>query len=270
MERIAYLIRQLSEMSENGESHTQLLEVANELQVLLHQSVIKNTLVSGESRIALMLPDGLPTQTTAEILLSEIQEQPIQVEEKIYEELVVDEQEIEAELEEIRKKAEFAQKLQAAQAKMKPGILFDFEDDPVAGSIPTLVSRNRQKKPAEKSHEINLTTPINKPEIIAPKEGDSINDQLKEETREVVQFLGDAPIKDLRKAIGINDRYVFINELFRGDENMYERSVKTINNFSAHVEAQYWMERELKVKLGWDPDKQLVKDFYALVKRRFS
>jgi hypothetical protein len=51
---------------------------------------------------------------------------------------------------------------------------------------------------------------------------------------------------------------------------MYERSIKTINNFSIFPEAQYWMERELKIKLGWDDSRQSAKDFYALVKRRFS
>jgi hypothetical protein len=78
------------------------------------------------------------------------------------------------------------------------------------------------------------------------------------------------PVKDLRKAIGINDRFLFVSELFRGDETMYERSIKTINNFSIYPEAEYWMNRELKVKLGWDDNKETVKQFYLLVKRRFS
>jgi hypothetical protein len=50
---------------------------------------------------------------------------------------------------------------------------------------------------------------------------------------------------------------------------MYERSIKTINGFSIYQEAQYWMERELKLKLGWDKEKDTVKHFYDLVRRRF-
>ena len=79
-----------------------------------------------------------------------------------------------------------------------------------------------------------------------------------------------SPIKELRKAIGVNDRFVFINELFRGDEPMYERSIKTINNFRILPEAEYWMERELKIKLGWDDSRDIVQHFYQLVRRRFS
>jgi len=101
-------------------------------------------------------------------------------------------------------------------------------------------------------------------------ENESLNDRLKENKMEVVEVLKHEPIKDLRKAIGINDRFVFINDLFRGDEAMYERSIKTINSFYIFPEAEYWINRELIVKLGWDAESAIVKHFYQLVKRRFS
>lgn len=98
----------------------------------------------------------------------------------------------------------------------------------------------------------------------------SLNDKLKEDRVEVGHRLNDSPVRDLKKAIGINDRFVFISELFRGDEVMYERSIKTINGFRIYPEAQYWIERELKVKLSWDETKSTTQHFYQLVKRRFS
>lgn len=98
----------------------------------------------------------------------------------------------------------------------------------------------------------------------------SLNDKLKQGKTELVEILKETPIKDLRKAIGINDRFLFINELFRGDENMYERCIKTINSFHIHAEAEYWISRELKVKLGWNNDLPVVQHFDQLVKRRFS
>jgi len=98
----------------------------------------------------------------------------------------------------------------------------------------------------------------------------SLNDKLKEHVVEVGHLLNDSPVRDLKRAIGINDRFVFISELFRGDETMYERSIKTINAFRIFPEAEYWIERELKVKLGWDDSKDITRHFYQLVKRRFS
>jgi hypothetical protein len=106
-------------------------------------------------------------------------------------------------------------------------------------------------------------------EAVAEKR-ESLNDRLKQQKTEVAHVLKEAPIKDLRKGIGINDRFTFVRELFRGDEAFYERSIKTINSFHIFSEAEYWINRELKFKIGWDEDKEIVKHFYQLVRRRFS
>ena len=98
----------------------------------------------------------------------------------------------------------------------------------------------------------------------------SMNEKLKEQKAEMVSMLQETPIRDLKKAISINDRHRFIHELFRGDETMYERSIKTINGFTIFAEAEYWIQRELKVKLGWNITLELVKTFDQLVRRRFS
>ncbi len=99
----------------------------------------------------------------------------------------------------------------------------------------------------------------------------SLNDKLKANNApELASKLQDEPIRDLRKAININDRYQFISELFRGDETMYERSIKTINSFTVYQEANYWIQREMIYKLGWDDNNPVVKHFNQLVKRRFS
>ena len=104
----------------------------------------------------------------------------------------------------------------------------------------------------------------------ASTQEESLNDKLKQGKTELVEILKESPVKDLRKAIGINDRFLFINDLFRGDESMYERSIKTINSFNIHAEAEYWISRELKLKLGWSKDHATVLHFDQLVKRRFS
>lgn len=115
---------------------------------------------------------------------------------------------------------------------------------------------------SQKSKEIN--------DIIGGGSASSLNDKLKPDIVDLRSALNDTPIRDLKKAIGVNDRYVFVNQLFRGDEAMYERSIKTINGFRILPEAEYWMERELKVKLGWDENRDVTRHFYQLVKRRFS
>jgi len=78
------------------------------------------------------------------------------------------------------------------------------------------------------------------------------------------------PIKDLRSAIGINDKFQFIQALFGGDEKTFEEVIKTINVFKIFPEAQFYIKRELREKNNWDEDSSIVKSFDQLVKRRFS
>jgi hypothetical protein len=137
--------------------------------------------------------------------------------------------------------------------------------------IPTLSFQNTASEPIK--HELKLDfdselPPLN--ELYQLNAIPVINDQLKEERVEVAAKLDETPIRDLRKAISVNDKYLFAHVLFRGDESMYERSIKTINSFSIYPEAQYWIQRELKVKLGWEDSNETVKLFDHLVKRRFS
>lgn len=171
-------------------------------------------------------------------------------EEKIIEVLQVDEAEIEAELEEMKKNAVVIQQM---STKSKPQILFELEEE----EIPTLALQ---------------TAPVkdNAQPAVASEDHNTLNDILKEKKVELGEKLNDEAIKDLKKAIGINDRFLFINDLFRGDEAMYERSIKTINSFDTWPEAEYWIRRELKTKLGWVDDDKTVQEFDHLIKRRFS
>jgi hypothetical protein len=90
------------------------------------------------------------------------------------------------------------------------------------------------------------------------------------EIKEVKDQLVLEPIKDLRSAIGINDKFQFIQELFGGDEKSFETGIKTINAFKIFPEAQFYIKRELREKNNWDEESNLVKQFDQLIKRRFS
>jgi hypothetical protein len=127
--------------------------------------------------------------------------------------------------------------------------------------------------PTSNSHaikeETNTTATKELNEILPTNNAASLNDLHSKPVNEVSDLFEDAPIKDLKKAIGVNERFLYLNELFRGDEAMYERSIKTINAFQIYPEAEFWIRRELKLKLGWDDKYTTVKQFDQLVRRRF-
>jgi hypothetical protein len=139
-------------------------------------------------------------------------------------------------------------------SEMNSGWLFDASTE-----IPTLALQSK-KNEFEEIHQ--LMQSIHSMPVL--------NEKLRANQIEVGALLNNEPIKELKKGIGINDRFLFVQELFRGDETMYERSIKTIDGFAIFPEAQFWIQRELKLKIGWNEDSATVKHFDQLVKRRFS
>ncbi len=252
MERVETLIKKLQDQFAQNAKADQLLLTVQMLQAELLHLQQNNAPAFQQESVAVTVSNQFNQFEAA--LKNNITE-PV-IEEKTVEILQVDEAEIEAELEEIKRNAE---SLQQISVHTKPHIVFEPEED-----IPTLMQQ-QDYKPQQKKEDV--AKEINE---LAANNHASLNEKLKQSKIDLGETLTETPVRDLRKAIGVNDRYLFINELFRGDEVAYERSIKTINSFSIFAEAEYWIQRELKVKNGWDPNNEMVTQFYQLVKRRFS
>lgn len=249
MERVHTLIKKLQQQYDDKKAVQSMLHTLHLLQGEL-TAQLKNEKIPNFPRVSIVMPTVFTVAAEPE-KASVIEAEPEVMEEKIVKVLQVDEKEIEEELSQIRKHAE------AVNAMGSQGHL-QFNYNPIE-EVPTL------------SHQDAVTTELTPEKTdMSFSYPESLNDRLKQVKVELSQALNTAPIKDLRKAIGINDRFLFINELFRGDEAMYERSIKTIQNFSIYPEAEFWIRRELKVKIGWLDTDPVVKQFDDLVKRRFN
>jgi len=292
MERVGQLLDGLVDSFRKGADTQELLQQIRAIEAeLTGQAMPAPQLpATGTGKVSVILP-FLPVNVEGRSASMPAYLAPVE-EERIVQVLQVDERELEAELEEMRRSAELKNELstKARQAKM------DW-DDPL-DEVPTLASHReylpKPPAPVEKAPTPPATehTPPSV-ESIAPKEpttkiqqpttasgrdlneviglpGSSLNERLRTVQSELSERLKDAPLRDLRKAIGINDRYLYINELFNGNEAMFDRSLKTLDSFTVFSEAEFWMQRELRVKMGWKEDNVLVQQFLQLVRRRFS
>lgn len=126
---------------------------------------------------------------------------------------------------------------------------------------------NIVEAPIVEISQVNLAEVKTEPILVA---SEKIEIKEVKEVKEVKDHLVMEPIKDLRSAIGINDKFQFIQELFGGDEKSFEVGIKTINAFKIFPEAQFYIKRELREKNNWDEESNVVKQFDQLIKRRFS
>lgn len=241
MERVNTLLEKLQQQLEAHSSVEAMLNTVQILQAELMNQLEKMPAIKREN-VTVIMPVVFNLGREDRETISGLAEQ------KIIEVLDIDEKQIEEELNEIKKNAE-AINSQSSHRNLYNYNLFE--------EVPTLAHQDL----------VAGSSVLNELHFQYPE---SVNDRLKEEKVELSQSLKTTPIKDLKKAIGVNDRFLFMNELFRGDEAMYERSIKTIQNFSIYAEAEYWIRRELKLKIGWKDSDPVVKQFEQLVKRRFS
>ena len=73
-------------------------------------------------------------------------------------------------------------------------------------------------------------------------------------------------INDLRKAIGLNDRFLMIRDLFAGDAARYEDTIDTLNEFDDLDECMIYIVENF----AWNPDSEGAKMLVSLIERKLS
>lgn len=89
---------------------------------------------------------------------------------------------------------------------------------------------------------------------------------------ELSDKLGNLPIKDLTKSMGINERMFTIKELFGGNQERFKSVMQAINTLSGYDEAKEYLLSGVATELHWDSEDNYKKadKFVKLVQRRFS
>lgn len=73
-------------------------------------------------------------------------------------------------------------------------------------------------------------------------------------------------IKKMEEIIGINDKYLFISELFSNNKAVYDESISTLDEFDSYTQAINWLQSSF----NWEDDNETVQNFYNLLNLRYS
>ncbi len=119
-----------------------------------------------------------------------------------------------------------------------------------------------QSTPTTIPPKVEIELPVVKKEIEALFEFKQV--------KELSEKLSTVPIQDLTKAIALNDKLVFSNQLFGGALVSFNEVVRTLNNMRNFDEAKKYLV-ELAVQHKWanENNEEVAKDFIKLVRRRF-
>lgn len=73
------------------------------------------------------------------------------------------------------------------------------------------------------------------------------------------------PITDLRASIGINEKFLFIKELFKGNNDYYSKSIDFLNQAGSLDNAMQYIHENFQ----WDRESETTTKFLELVQRKF-
>jgi len=70
-------------------------------------------------------------------------------------------------------------------------------------------------------------------------------------------------------AVGLNDKFRFINELFAQNSSEYNIAIEQFNSLQSWADTELFLN-SLKAIYGWKESNESVKYFYSLVRKRFN
>lgn len=86
-------------------------------------------------------------------------------------------------------------------------------------------------------------------------ESKNLNDKIQKNKadKSISSRMSHQSIKDLKSAIGINEKFLFINELYKGNMKAYNDSIILLNDCDSHEKAMEILDN-LRSENKWEPD----------------
>lgn len=151
---------------------------------------------------------------------------------------------------------------------------FQFDSENEEGMV---ISTN-QKNLLDEIDEIGSETliePMNEAKdielLLEKEETSSLNESYA--SSQTPESLGDklkkTKINDLKEAIALNQKFLFMNELFGGDKSKYDLVLDKINGCETLIEAKAYLSSEIATYSSWDEETEAVQQFNTLIERKF-
>ncbi len=76
-------------------------------------------------------------------------------------------------------------------------------------------------------------------------------------------------VVDLKSIINLNDKLLFIKDLFNGYSLAYSEAIELLNRYSSFAEADVFLQTNYALKNNWSDKPQTVEKLYAVLRKKF-
>ncbi len=101
------------------------------------------------------------------------------------------------------------------------------------------------------------------------KEFQNLNDKLQVEQETLADVHAKKGVEGLKKSITINQRFMFVNELFDGNSDEFESVVSYLDNCEDKYDAMDYIQANYAEPKGWDLASEEYEEFVEVISKRF-
>jgi hypothetical protein len=139
------------------------------------------------------------------------------------------------------------------------------------------VCSNSEEQPADIQPllaEFSKTLPLSLADIYLEEDKDQtgiLNEKLQSKDKQTLaDKLAKSGGKSMMKMLTLNQRFMFVNELFEGNQNQFLSAVEQIDGLDNYKEASTLVKKSFADKYSWDMETEEVQEFMELVEKRFG
>jgi hypothetical protein len=112
--------------------------------------------------------------------------------------------------------------------------------------------------------------PVKEEEAEVITRNQKMSSQQGDKTASKSEQLSIKPINDIKLAITLNDKLLYVKDLFNGYNLAYSEAIEILNRFNTFEEAQRFLRTNYVTKNNWESKQATADKFYALLKRRYA
>lgn len=169
----------------------------------------------------------------------------------------------------ILEKNELVEELSASQVNSQEEIEEKVEESSFAFKFDIEKEETLEISPNQK----NLIDEINEiGDPISEGEDNSVNSKYatnKEKAESLAEKLTKTKLNKLQDGIALNQKFLYMNDLFGGDKEEYDKVLMKLNNCETMLEAKAYLSSEIEPKHKWDQESHSVQQFISLLERKF-
>ncbi len=109
-------------------------------------------------------------------------------------------------------------------------------------------------------------------EEVSPAKPMTVNELLSQGRRQetIGNRLNITQTKDLKSMVSLNDKLLFVRDLFNGYSLAYSEAIELLNRFDSMEAAENFLKQNYAVKNNWIEKAEVANKFYEILSRRFS